>query len=466
MFKGISAKFGERIAAIDDSGKKLTYNELEKFATQLETIIPKRSLIFSLCSNSVESLKGYFSFIRNQSVPLMLEASLDKELLSKLEYAYFPKFIWLPKERLTDFDDAHILFSDGDYILIKRSSQINYELHKDVALLLSTSGSTGSPKFVKITIKNLEQNANSIAEYLCLDKHERPITTLPMNYSFGLSIINSHLIVGATILITSKSLMERDFWPFLREQKATSMSGVPYTFEILKKLRFFNTDSPFIKTITQAGGKLNNELNRELSQYCQKFDKKLFIMYGQTEATARMSYLPPEFSLSKIGSIGIAIPGGKFDLIDDIGEPIFGHEIAGELVYKGDNVSMGYALSVEDLSKGDENNGTLFTGDLAKRDKDNFYYIVGRKKRFIKIYGNRVNLDETEILLKDIISDCACTGLDDHLYVYINDKDRIQEIKKFISTKIRIHHSAITVKYTNKISKNSSGKTIYSSLKI
>ena len=466
MFEGISTKFGERIAAIDSLGKKITYNELEKFAIQIESLIPSGSLIFSLCSNSIESLKGYFSFIRNGIVPLMLDASLDKELLSKLVDAYSPEFIWLPKDRLTDFDDAHTLFSFGGYILIKRSSEIKFEIHKDLALLLTTSGSTGSPKLVKISLKNLKSNANSIAEYLCLDKNERPVTTLPMNYSFGLSIINSHLIVGATILFTSKSLMERDFWLFLKEQKATSISGVPYTFEILKKLRFFRSDAPFIKTITQAGGKLNNELNKEISEYCQKFDKKLFIMYGQTEATARMSYLPPELSLSKLGSIGIAIPGGEFSLIDHAGESIFGNDIAGELVYRGHNVSMGYALSSEDLSNGDENNGILFTGDLAKRDKDNYYYIVGRKKRFIKIYGNRVNLDETERLLKDIISDCACIGEDDYMCVFINDEDRIDEIKKFISSKIGIHHSAFTVRYVDKISKNSSGKTIYSSLKI
>jgi acyl-coenzyme A synthetase/AMP-(fatty) acid ligase len=189
-------------------------------------------------------------------------------------------------------------------------------------------------------------------------------------------------------------------------------------------------------------------------------------MYGQTEATARMSYLPTELSLSKLGSIGIPIPGGEFSLIDDAGESIFGYEITGELVYKGHNVSMGYALSYEDLSKGDENNGILFTGDLAKRDKDNYYYIVGRKKRFIKIFGNRVNLDEIERLLKDIISDCACIGEDDYMCVFINDEDRIHEIKKFISSKIGIHHSAFTVRYIDQILKNSSGKTIYSSLKI
>ena len=465
MFKGISTKFGERIAIINSSGTKVTYNELEKFAIHLESFISQGSLVFSLCSNSLESLKGYYSFIRNGVTPLMLDAYLDKELLSKLIKTYSPEYIWLPKDRIVDFDDEHILFSYEDYILIKCEPENTYELHKDLALLLTTSGSTGSPKLVKITLKNLESNAYSIAEYLSIDKNERPITTLPMNYSFGLSIINSHLIKGATILLTSKSLMEKGFWPFLKEQKATSMSGVPYTYEILKKLRLFRMDLPSLKTLTQAGGKLNNELNKEVSEYCLQTNKRFFVMYGQTEATARMSYLPPEFSLTKLGSMGISIPGGEFSLIDELGATIEGNEIIGELVYKGRNVSMGYAECGNDLSEGDDNKGVLITGDIAKRDRDNYYYIVGRKKRFIKIYGNRINLDETERLLKNIISDSACIGEDDHMHIYINDKNRIDEIKSFISSKTGIHHSAFTIKYIDEIPKNSSGKTIYSSLK-
>jgi long-chain acyl-CoA synthetase len=466
MFGNISAKFSERTAIIYSSGKKVTYNELEKFAIHLESLIPKGSLIFCLCRNSIESFKGYFSFIRNGVIPLMLDASLDKELLSKLISTYSPEFIWLPKERIVDFNEEHILFSFENYFLIKLEAKNIYELHKELALLLTTSGSTGSPKLVKITLKNLESNANSIAEYLSIDKYERPITTLPMNYSFGLSIINSHLIKGATILLTSKSMMESGFWPFLKEQKATSISGVPYTFEILKKLRFFRSDIPSLKTVTQAGGKLNNELNKEVSEYCLRFNKFFFVMYGQTEATARMSYLPPEFSLTKLGSIGIAIPGGEFSLIDESGKLIVGDQRAGELVYRGSNVSMGYASCGKDLSRGDDNKGVLFTGDVAKRDIDNYYYIVGRKKRFIKIYGNRINLDETERLLKDIISDSACIGEDDYMYIFINDKNRIDEIKKFISSKIGLHHSTFTIRYIDEIPKNSSGKTIYSDLNI
>jgi acyl-coenzyme A synthetase/AMP-(fatty) acid ligase len=309
-------------------------------------------------------------------------------------------------------------------------------------------------------------NATSIAEYLSINEHERPITTLPMSYSFGLSIINSHFIKGATLLLTSKTLMQKEFWAFLKTQKATSLSGVPYTYEILKKLRFFRMELPSLITLTQAGGKLNNELNKEFSEFCLNANKRFFVMYGQTEATARMSYLPSQYSLTKLGSMGIAIPGGEFSIIDEKGTNIEGPEIIGELVYKGKNVSLGYAECGDDLKKEDENHGILCTGDIAKRDSDNFYYIVGRKKRFIKIYGNRVNLDETERLLKNIVPDCACAGEDDHMIIYITDKTRADEVRNYISSKTGINHAAFSVRHIAEIPKNSSGKTIYSKLDI
>ena len=388
----------------------------------------------------------------------------DFELLEKLISIYNPEYLWLPNEDISKFPDEEVICSVFDYSLLKLKNRSKFQLNNDLALLLATSGSTGSPKLVMLTYENIKSNALSIIEYLSIDKNERPITTLPMSYSFGLSILNSHLYSGATILLTNRTLFEKEFWSFLKAQKATSLSGVPYTFEILKKLRFFRMNLPSLTTLTQAGGKMNNDLNKEFAEFCLSTNKRLFVMYGQTEATARMSYLPHEQSLSKLGSMGIAIPGGQFGLINDNGQNIIENNVVGELVYKGRNVSLGYAECGIDLSKADENKGVLVTGDMAKRDDDGFYYIVGRKKRFIKIFGNRVNLDETERLIKNIVSDCACVGDDDLMNIYISDETRIDEVRNFISSKTRIHHSAFSVRFIDAIPKNSSGKTIYSSL--
>lgn len=457
-------KFAKNIAVISHDGSEYSYSALHSHIQMLAKYIKPRSLIFCLAQNSIGSFIGYLTFIKNDIVPLMLDSGMDTELLDNLVQKYRPEYIWIPQEMDTSYRESEHVVTMFGYSLLKISSERKYILHDDLALLLTTSGSTGSPKLVKLTYKNIYSNAESIAGYLSINETERPITALPMNYSFGLSIINSHLIRGATILLTSYSLLEKEFWVFLKSHKATSLSGVPYSFEILNKLRFFNMDLPHLTTITQAGGKLNDDLNKLFAEYCFNTGKRFFVMYGQTEATARMSYLPFEKSLTKLGSMGIAIPGGEFSLVDEIGNTLEGADSEGELVYRGDNVSMGYAECLADLAKGDENEGMLITGDMAKRDEDGFYYIVGRKKRFIKIFGNRVNLDEAEMLLKSKMHNCACTGKDDLMTIYTIDQDRNDEIISFISHKIGIHPLAFRVIAIDKIPKNSSGKTIYSEL--
>jgi long-chain acyl-CoA synthetase len=458
------APYSKNVALVTECGKKYSYEEILTAADLISKDIEKRSLVFCLAQNSPGSIIGYLACMQNGTVPLMLNSDLDPELLSNLIASYKPQYIWAPDQDERIIDIGRVVLTMLDYSLIKLSLKKEDLLHDDLGLLLTTSGSTGSPKLVRLSYENLVSNAESISKYLSIDVNERPITSLPMYYSFGLSIINSHMIKGATILLTNSSLMEREFWSFLQNYKATSLSGIPYSFEILKRLRFFKMDLPYLRTITQAGGRLNDDLNLEFSEFCKNKGKRFFVMYGQTEATARMSYLPHEYSVTKVGSMGVAIPNGEFSLIDDSGNFIKEHGTEGELVYRGKNVSMGYAVGGSDLAKGDENNGVLQTGDIAKRDRDGYYYIVGRKKRFIKLFGNRVNLDEAERLIKNVISDCACSGRDDEMVIYITDKNKLREVRKYIAEKININTRAFIVKYIPEIPRNSSGKTNYSKL--
>lgn len=394
----------------------------------------------------------------------MIDAELDKEQVEKLIFTYKPEYLWIPTIRAKHFLNDKTIYSLHDYSLIKLEPDNSFSLHKNLALLLPTSGSTGSPKLVKITYKNIISNAEAISKYLSISSNERPITSLPIHYSFGLSVINSHLINGSTILLTNSSLMSKEFWEFLKTYKATSMSGVPYFFQILKRLNIFKMDLSYLKTITQAGGKLNDSINKEFSEFCKNSGKRFIVMYGQTEASPRMSYLPPEYTISKLGSIGIPIPGGEFSLIDKNKKLINESETVGELVYKGENVSMGYAKCGSDLSKNDINNGILFTGDLAKRDSDGFYFILGRIKRFIKLFGSRVSLDETENLLKHFNINCACVGQDDKMIIYITDKNLLEDVISYVTNKTGINSRAFEVRYIRNIPMSSSGKAIYSKL--
>ena len=395
-------KHQDRLVAIADTGVSILYHELFNFSLRIADIVKPHSLVFSFCENTIGSLAGSVAFLNNAVVPLLLDAGRNRQLLDHLLDTYQPEYIYLPSSMCQDFPEFNLCLMEYDYALLQTNYKEQIPLHKGLGMLFTTSGSTGSPKLVRLSLENLRENGQSINEYLSIGPAERPITTLPMHYSYGFSIINSHLLAGATLLLTTKTLVEKDFWDFFRTEKATSFGGVPYTFEMLKRLRFSRMEFPALKTISQAGGKLSVDLSREFAEYAAKRDIRFFVMYGQTEASPRMSYLPPEYALSKCGSMGDAIPGGEFYLVDENGTIIDKNCKEGELVYRGKNVTMGYAICREDLAKGDERGGVLFTGDMALRDEDGFYYITGRKKRFIKLFGNRVNLDEAEQLIKNL----------------------------------------------------------------
>lgn len=458
------SKYNDRTAVIADEGSVLSYRELAEFTRQIGAVVPARSLLFALCENSVGSLAGCMAFLNNRLVPLLLDAELDRQLLNRLLAVYQPEFLYLPTRFRSEFLSYTVLHEAYDYVLLQTEYTARAALHDDLALLLTTSGSTGSPKLVRLSYDNLRSNGEAIAEYLQLDANERPITTLPMHYSYGFSILNSHLLVGATILLTQKSLVEKGFWAFFQKEMATSFGGVPYTYEMLKRLRFFRLELPSLRTLTQAGGKLSIELTKEFAAYSEQQGIRFIVMYGQTEATARMSYLPPEYSISKCGSIGMAIPLGQLFLVDENGLVIEENGQEGELAYRGANVSLGYAECREDLELGDARKGVLFTGDMARCDADGFYYITGRKKRFIKLFGNRINLDEVEHLLKDIVTDCACCGSDDHMMIYITEVGRADDLRQLMVRKTGIHPSAFSVKVIPEIPKNEAGKTLYADL--
>ena len=455
-------KYGESAALIHGAGEQVSYQELAERADKVGNTVGRRTLVFSMCKNAVESVVGYVGFLRNDIVPVMLSADIDSSLFASLLDSYHPAYIWAPTGQKGVIGEP--VYQDDGYSLYQTGLEEDYTLGEGLSLLLTTSGSTGSPKLVRQTWKNIQSNTESIVEYLGIVNSDRAITTLPMNYTYGLSIINSHLYQGATVILTDATLLDKAFWTLFKEQKATTFGGVPYTYEILKKLRFGRMDLPSLRYITQAGGKLSKEMAEEFNQICIEKGMKLIIMYGQTEATARMSYLPWSEAQRKAGSIGVAIPGGKLTLIDVNGDEITEPDVVGEMLYKGANVTLGYATHRTELSKEDENKGVLHTGDMAKRDEDGFFYVVGRKKRFLKIFGNRVNLDEVENLLKKESIENVCAGQDDHLKIYITDPELEKATVDFIVNHTGISRGGFEVRFIDQIPRNDAGKVLYSAL--
>lgn len=295
----------------------------------------------------------------------------------------------------------------------------HHDLHPDLALLLSTSGSTGSPKLVRLSAANLLANAESIAEYLQIDDTDCAATTLPMSYCYGLSVVHSHLLRGAALILTDLSVIDDAFWELFGRYRGTSFAGVPYTFELLDRIGFDTMSLPHLRYITQAGGRLEPDRVRRFATLGQRQGWHLFVMYGATEATARMAYLPPELAGTRAEAIGRAIPGGRLWIDPGASEATGNQHGAsdgeiGELVYQGPNVMMGYARSAADLSAApgaDE----LRTGDLARRGADGLFEVVGRANRFAKLFGLRIDLQRVEAALRERGIAALCATDDDIL---------------------------------------------------
>lgn len=461
-------KFKDNTAVLTDRGESLTYGQLAEEVEKFVSALPQKGFVFTLCENLLGSFVGYVACMNKNIPQVLLDGSKDLELVHRLIGIYQPEYIWMPSSRLFEINgnanvNGNVIYEMGTYSLLATGFPTK-EINPDMLLCLTTSGSTGSPKLVRLSEKNLESNAESIAEYLHITANDRPVTSLPMYYSYGMSVINSHLIMGASILLTDATVMQREFWNFVKQQNATSISGVPYTYEMLKRLRFFRMDLPELKTMIQAGGKLNATYVKEYVDFSEQNGKEFIVMYGQTEAAPRMSYLPFEKAIEKYASIGIAIPGGELYIIDADGNKITEPEVDGELVYKGENVCLGYAEVREDLQKGDENQGELHTGDIAKFDIDGFFYITGRMNRFVKIWGNRTNLDSTEQLVKAITPNCACVGVDDLITIFVKEEGLDEQIKTLLVEKTGFNPRAFQVKIIEDIPVKTSGKIDYTEL--
>lgn len=321
------------------------------------------------------------------------------------------------------FDPDVVAADDDGWELVERRAGTRHELHPDLALLASTSGSTGSPKLVRLSHDNLLSNAVAIGDYLNLGEGDRAATTLPLHYCYGLSVVNSHLVAGGSLQLTSRSVVDEPFWDEFGAAGATSFAGVPYTFELLEASGFERRAIPSLRYVTQAGGRLHPDRVRRFAALGRERGFEFIVMYGQTEATARMAYLPPRRAETAAGAIGIPIPGGRFRIDEPSAEGI------GELVYDGPNVMMGYATEPADFATGrtvDE----LRTGDLARRRPDGLFEIVGRASRFVKVFGLRIDLDHVEGLFDEHDVPVRAASADERLLLFVTAErivDRVRE---------------------------------------
>ncbi|MGI5376921.1 AMP-binding protein [Streptomyces sp. CA-251387] len=444
--RGLAA-YGDRLALSTPDGD-LSYRELaERVAATAERLGPVRRLVLLAGANRADALVTHLAAL-SAGHPVLLVPGDSASTIRSLTEAYAPDVVARPH-------------TDGTWTLDERHPESAHTLHPDLALLLSTSGSTGSPKLVRLSHENLQANAESIAAYLGIDDTDRAATTLPMHYCYGLSVIHSHLLRGAGLVLTERSVSDAAFWEEFRAARGTSLAGVPYTFDLLDRVGFAHMRLPHLRRVTQAGGRLAPERVARYAELGRHSGWELFVMYGQTEATARMAYLPPHLVAERPEAIGVPIPGGSFRL-----HPVDGHGPGvGELVYSGPNVMLGYAESPADLALG-RTLRELHTGDLARQAPDGLYEIVGRRSRFAKILGLRIDPQQVETLLAGHGVTAYCAGDGEALAVAaLGGAGEETRIRRLVAEQCGLPARAIRVRALAELPRLTTGKPDYEAVR-
>ncbi|MGH3335280.1 MAG: AMP-binding protein, partial [Nocardioides sp.] len=419
---------GSRTALHTATGE-ISYAELSDRAADLagEVLGRTQRLVLIEGANTPEAVTAYLAAVQHGHVALLVPQGRPAQL----------------QQMVDAYDPDVVLGHEGDrWLADRRRRGTAHDLHPDLALLLSTSGSTGSPKLVRLSHDNLRSNAASIASYLRLTPDDRAATSLPLHYCYGLSVVNSHLLTGAGLVLTEGSVVDECFWQRFEGAGATSLAGVPYTFDLLDHSGFAERDLPSLRCITQAGGRLGPDRVRAWAELGQRRGWDFVVMYGQTEATARMAYLPAELAASRPEAIGVAIPGGDLRLepVAEATEPG-----VGELVYEGPNVMLGYAESPADLAEG-RTVDALRTGDLA-RISDGLVEIVGRRSRHAKVFGLRLDLDRIESTVTARVShtEVRCLAVDDVLHAFTTRRRSSARVHTALSELCGLPTSAVRV---------------------
>lgn len=448
--------FSNDVAIIGEQGERITYKELAERAELYKDCMEERSLVFVLCDRQVETVEFLYELFLLNRVPLLLAEDIHPKFLEELLMQYHPQYIYCNRQnkivnRLEPVIEmqGHVLFRTG----YERIS-----LHHELALLLSTSGTTGSSKLVRISYENLFDNSEFACRHLNIEKGQKGVTVLPLNYTYGLSFYMWHWHCGAAVLVTDRMVLDNRFKDFYVREKANNFAAVPETFQMMRRVQFWEKDMlEYLHFAMSGGGQMSA---RDQIQMVSALKEKFWIGFGQTECTCIVS--------------GTNFIGGKMRL-ETIGKAFSNMNVwldreTDELIVKSRSVCLGYAEGIEDLAVGDQNRGILHTGDAAYIDEDGYLYLKGRLKRYIKILGKRVSLDEMEKVIKNefFLDDLVCVGWDDHVTIFYSERDKSGtecQVRQFLDRELKIPQKFIQCFFLEEIPKNNAGKVQYEKLK-
>ena len=427
----------KNVAIIDPVNKKeYSYNFLKKFKRDFEKNIKDKSIILLSVSNDIFSIFYYISIISSKKriTLILLNDNVNEEFFKKNIFKYKPKYVITKKKiKVKDYSIKKKL---SNYFFFENKTISNSKINFQNKLLIPTSGTTGSSKMVRLSLSNLSHNSFSIIKSLNIKKSDTAITTMPMSYSYGLSIINTHLLAGAKIIVNKESITSKVFWDYIGRYKVSSLNGVPKFYEYLYKLKFHNFKTPYLKYITQAGGYLDLKLKKYLLKLSHKKKFNFFVMYGLTEASPRVSVLNVKKYNGKIKSVGKPIKGVKLKIKKNKSK-------SGFIVIYGKNVCLGYSDKYEDLNKANENNFKFISSDIGRLDEDNFLYILKRSNRISKIFGLRIDLSDIEKTLKKNNIEVVCSSDDQFIKIKTSKKNRFDKILDIIKKNYGINKNYI-----------------------
>lgn len=436
------------VALVDaDGGAQLSYGELRQRAERLAAALPPRAtpgLVLLYAANDVATVVRLFGAWAAGHAVLLADPTLPDDARRELERRYEPDVVLGPGPE-------------------ERRNAGGPPVADDLRLVLSTSGSTGSAKGVRLSGAAVRANARSIAGALGIDAAHRAAANLPFHYTYGLSVLLSHLSAGGSVVLTTASPVQRGFVDTLETAAVTSLAGVPYTYALLERAGFFERPPATLLRMTQAGGRLAPDAVLRISTALAAGGRSLWVMYGQTEACARMAVLPPREVATRPGAVGWAVPGGAFT-IERSGSACPPGEV-GEVVYSGPNVMWGYCDSRADLARGDELGGVLRTGDMGHLDADGCLWLTGRASRFAKLAGVRVSLDDLERLVTEL-GDVAAVAESERVRLHVTNADATaqRDVVRALARRLRLHHSLFVVQAHDELPRTPRGKVDYEAL--
>ena len=454
-FLGPNCLGNKNVALVDEDRIQVKYEDLGSLITMFESRLNHRSLILVLADRNIATLSCYYALMACGHVILMLDPSLSLDDLLRYIAIYRPQYVLGHHSKLSAVNHKRHVLEFNDRAIVELDTP-RFALNDSLALLLTTSGSTGNPKTVRLSYENLRANSKAFADTARITQDDVGIVSLPVYYTYGLAVCHVHFLVGAKLALTERKVYEPEFEQLILREKVTSIHGVPYIYECMERSGFLNRIPDSIRIATAGGGSFKAGLQERINNLADTSGFRFLAQYGQTEGTALLTKVPNAAKYNDVGCVGLPCQGMEAS-VDPINS---------ELCFSGPSVSLGYANGYSDLSKGDDNQGFLRTGDTDRIEKDGRIYLTGRLTRIIKIKGIRYNLDDIERLIAlQFNTECICIEHLDKLFCGVIACEDDSAVANWTSRRFKISLNRISVVSLDDVPKQGSGKIDYGKFK-